>query len=179
MKNQLILSLGFIMLLGGSLCAQTIKYVDTLRHISFEYPAEWKPEEVKELNVLLLMCPDVESDWKANASFEVRLDSIGRDFKTDQGFETALKEHALNLKNQKEGFQLVKTKVFKLSAGYLAGSIEYIRNEGKTKINEREILIPKEKGTVLFVLFSTVDTLKAKYIPTFDKILNSLILQKS
>jgi len=144
------------------------KHTETKSGYFFEYPSSWSAEAVPNMNGLLVMCPVVEADWQANVFFELRMDPDNR------SVSKVLEDLIPNLAKQKTGFKLVTSSVTTHSSGLQSGRIEYTHNSNGTELNDCETIILLEKGNLLFVLTSTASSVKRKYQPTLQKIVDSV-----
>jgi hypothetical protein len=126
--------------------------------------------EEEPSDTIAAICPEVEADWMANISFDVRIDEeLGF-----RGLRLAMSEYAENLRKRKKYFELISREVRWHPNGFEFGDIRCRHNDGVTQLLDREVLVPLRDRRTLFILASTAEAVASKYEPIFDHVLGSL-----
>jgi hypothetical protein len=136
--------------------------------ISFSYPAEWTIEEIEDSSGVLLLCPTIEKDWQANVFFDLSIET------TNRKLPQMVDELIPKLNKGKPNFSLLGTARGNLHKGLEYGKISYTCKQDHTDLSEEEVLIPLGEDKLLFVLTSAEISLKQKYQPIFESIINSI-----
>ena len=138
----------------------------------FSPPQNWNVEDVDNLNVLLITAPDVEENWQANISLELRNDNEIRPL------DKVLSVLSTNLAGYKKSFKELGRSVKTNGRGLTYGVIEYTHSQGESELLEREIVVPVKGPIYLFVMENTAKSLSNKYLAIFDKFTDSISLKK-
>jgi hypothetical protein len=138
--------------------AEPKTYIDTRRGIQFQYPNDWKVENLVQQDVLLLLSPRIEENWQTNIFLELR---IG--LNKGQSVEQRLNMLTNNLKQNKKDFILQSSKVFTHASGLPAGELIYTHSSQGIFLKEKEIILWLTDSTVLFVTGSAILHLWNKY----------------
>jgi len=142
---------------------------EQIPRFKFRKPSGWSVEDAD--GGKLLVCLEPEENWTANMFFELRRDDAGRDL------SEMIDDLAGGLQAAKSQFVLVDSGLRPLATGQQSGFVEYLHDEGRARLRDRQTLIPLAKPWVLFVLASTADVVRDKYQPIFEQVMESIVLR--
>lgn len=137
---------------------------------SFQYPSDWSVEPLDEGGFAgtLLLAPRAEANWQANIFLEVGSDPERR------ALNQALDDLASNLPTVKNGFQLLRIDTL-AAQNSIAGRIVYTHTDQGNELQAWELIITGPHGpNRLFVTAVTAATVKEKYLPIFERVVESI-----
>lgn len=148
--------------------AATKKVTDSSSQVTFDVPANWSVETLK--GGTLVMCPDVEDSWQANAFIERRRNDAN--LSMDDSVSTLLE----NLRHRHQAFQLVD-KVLQPAGAHPFATVTYTHEDKKTglSLTNSETVIYLPANQTIFLMTSSATSLAAKYKPYFDGIKDSVL----
>ena len=136
--------------------------------LKLAYPAAWEVEILSDLNGLLLVDPQIENDWQASISLELRRDEQGR------SLEVAMADLCKAQRKEQAGFHLRRKEVKEHAAGGPLGLIEFDSLVDGMPLTQLIAVLPTSDRVRLFVNATAEQSLWEKYEPVFDAVMSSI-----
>lgn len=164
------------MVLSAAACAPHApppprSYTDAQRGVRFDYPGDWKVEDLRGENVLLVSCPVEEAGWQTNVFIEMRPSPGGV-----RPPETRLAEAVEGVRAQKKNCVVLGSRVFPHGSGVTAGEMTYTHEIDDVPLTEREVILWFNDGRALYATGSAATRFWSKYEGSIRVILDSLRL---
>lgn len=144
----------------------TLNYNHKLSGISFNYPEGWIVEELED-STILVICEEIEDNWQANVhiDFEKLVPNLSL-----SGFIQRVQD---NYKLSKDGYMLEGVNVY-AEAEVPHGRLVYQHSTRGLRLHTNEFYVEVVPSLLVIASASTTLTLKNKYSPYFNVILQSI-----
>ncbi len=136
--------------------------------LQLAYPATWEVEILSDTNGLLLVDPQIENDWQASVSLELRRDEEGR------SLDVAMADLCAAQREEHAGFHLRRQELREHASGNPFGLIEFDSLTDGMPLTQWLIVLATAGRERLFVTAASERTLWKKYEPVFDAVMSSI-----